>query len=122
MVRCRKTDLRISAFRCVRRRKPIIPVVCTAARATLCDDPLGAINLGQRGYGRVGHSHLQGARKGETDHDDGAGQHADRDQSAFTVASHNKRAHPLVERRAPRQRKNLLDRPGGLQRARQTPA
>ena len=64
-------------------------------------DPLGAINLGQRGYRRVGHSHLQGARKRQADHDDGAGQHADRDQSAFTVASHNKRAHPLVERRAP---------------------
>src|SRR5262249_23791640 len=37
----------------------------------------------------------------QADRDDGAGQHADRDQSAFTVASHNKRAHPLVERRAP---------------------
>src|SRR5262245_46151456 len=64
-------------------------------------DTLGAINLGQRGYRRVGHSHLQGARKRQADHDDGARQHGDRDQSAFAVASHNKRAHPLVERRAP---------------------
>jgi hypothetical protein len=42
---------------------------------------------------RAGHSHLQGARKRQADHDDGTGQHADRDQSAFTVASHNKGAH-----------------------------
>jgi hypothetical protein len=65
------------------------------------EDTLGAINLGQRGYRRMGHSHLQGARKGQADHDDGAGQHTDRDQSAFAVASHNKRAHPLIERRTP---------------------
>src|SRR5262245_17516749 len=56
-------------------------------------DTLGAINLGQRGYRRVGHSHLQGARKRQADHDDGARQHADRDQSAFAVASHNKSFH-----------------------------
>jgi hypothetical protein len=51
---------------------------------------LGAINLGQRSYRRLGYSHLQGARKRQADHDDGARQHADRDQSAFAVASHNK--------------------------------
>src|SRR5262249_1721396 len=65
----------------------------------------GAINLGQRSYRRVGHSHLQGARKRQADHDDGARQHADRDQSAFAIASHNKRAHPLVERRSPRRQR-----------------
>jgi hypothetical protein len=53
-------------------------------------DTLGAINLGQRGYRRVGHSHLQGARKRQADHDEGAGQHTDRNQSAFAVALHNK--------------------------------
>jgi hypothetical protein len=57
--------------------------------------------LGERRYRRVGHSHLQGARKRQADHDDGARQHADRDQSAFTVASHNKRAHPWLNGRAP---------------------
>ena len=40
-------------------------------------------------YRRAGYSHLQGTRKGQADHDNGAGQHADRDQSAFTVALHN---------------------------------
>jgi hypothetical protein len=34
---------------------------------------------------------LQGARKRQADHDEGAGQHTDRDQSAFAVALHNKR-------------------------------
>ena len=51
---------------------------------------LGAINLGRHEFGRVGHSHLQGARKRQADHDEGAGQHTDRDQSAFAVALHNK--------------------------------
>ena len=36
----------------------------------------------------MGHSYLQGARKHQADH--GAGQHADRDQTAFAVALHNK--------------------------------
>src|SRR5262249_10644761 len=85
-------------------------------------DTLGAINLGQRGYRRVGHSHLQGARKRQADHDDGARQHADRDQSAFAVASHNKRAHPLVERRAPPTKGESTRPPGWAQGARQTPA
>ena len=74
-------------------------------------DTLGAINLGQRSYRRVGHSHLQGARKRQADHDDGARQHADRDQSAFAVASHNKRAHPWLNGEPHRQRDNLLNRP-----------
>ena len=51
---------------------------------------LGAINLGRHEFGRVGHSHLQGARKRQADHDEGAGQHTDRNQSAFAVALHNK--------------------------------
>src|SRR5262245_1974019 len=72
---------------------------------------LGAINLGQRSYRRVGHSHLQGARKRQADHDDGARQHADRDQSAFAVASPNKRAHPWMNGEPHRQRDNLLNRP-----------
>jgi hypothetical protein len=33
---------------------------------------------------------LQGARERQADHDEGAGQHTDRDQSAFAVALHNK--------------------------------
>jgi hypothetical protein len=33
---------------------------------------------------------LQGARERQPDHDEGAGQHTDRDQSAFAVALHNK--------------------------------
>ena len=74
-------------------------------------DTLGAINLGQRSYRRVGHSHLQGARKRQADHDDGARQYADRDQSAFAVASHNKRAHPWLNGEPHRQRDNLLNRP-----------
>src|SRR5262245_46495647 len=82
-------------------------------------DTLGAINLGQRGYRRVGHSHLQGARKRQADHDDGAREHADRDQSAFAVASHNKRAHPLG---APPTKGESTRPPGWAQGARQTPA
>ena len=53
-------------------------------------DTLGAIDLGERRYRRVGHSHLQGARKRQADHDEGAGQHTDRNQSAFALALHNK--------------------------------
>src|SRR5262245_48235155 len=85
-------------------------------------DTLGAINLGQRGYRRVGHSHLQGARKRQADHDDGARQHADRDQSAFAVASHNKRAHPLVERRAPPTKEQSIRSAGWAQASMHQPA
>src|SRR5262249_3008981 len=84
-------------------------------------DTLGAINLGQRGYRRVGDAHLQGARKRQADHDRGARQHADRDQSAFAVASHDKRAHPLVERRAPPTKGESTRPPGWAQGARQLP-
>ena len=41
-------------------------------------------------YGRAEHSHLQGARKRQADHNNGGRQHTDGDQSAFGVASHNK--------------------------------
>ena len=64
-------------------------------------------------YRRAGYSHLQGTRKVQADHDNGAGQHADRDQSAFTVASHNKRAHRWLNGEPHRQMENLLDRPDG---------
>jgi len=53
---------------------------------------LGAINLGRHEFGRVGHSHLQVARKRQADHDEGAGQHTDRNQAAFAVALHKKGA------------------------------
>src|SRR6516165_6037530 len=49
-------------------------VVTTRWGRSFCDDV---------SYGRVGHSYLQGARKHQADHDDGAGQHTDRDQSTF---------------------------------------
>jgi len=50
-------------------------------------------------YGRAGHSHLQSARKHQADHDDGADQHADRDQPAFAVA-HFINEGPAVDRTA----------------------
>jgi hypothetical protein len=34
----------------------------------------------------VGHSHLQGARKRQADHDDGTDEHADCDELAFAIA------------------------------------
>src|SRR5262249_54164065 len=37
------------------------------------------------------HSHLQGACKHQADHDEGAGEHTNRDQSACALALHNKR-------------------------------
>src|SRR5262249_11671065 len=40
---------------------------------------------------------------------------ADRDQSAFAVASHNKTAHPLVERRAPPQKEQSIRSAGWAQ-------
>ena len=64
-------------------------------------------------YGRAGHSYLQGAYKHQADHDDGTGQHADRDQLAFTVALHNKGPTAGLNGEPHRQRGNLLDRPDG---------
>jgi hypothetical protein len=40
---------------------------------------------------RPEHSHLQSACKHQADYDEGAGQHTNRDQSAFALALHNKR-------------------------------
>jgi hypothetical protein len=55
---------------------------------------------------RVGHPHLQGARKRQADHGEGADQHADRDQPVFGFAHFGEKRGPrLVERRAPYKRR-----------------
>src|SRR5262249_45976059 len=53
-----------------RRGEPASDVWFRQARQSFCDD------LSDR---RAGHSHLQGACKRQADHDEGAGQHTDRD-------------------------------------------
>jgi hypothetical protein len=64
---------------------------------------------------------LQGARKRQADHGEGADQHADRDQPVFEFAhSSQRRGRRLVERRAPGNKRRvpsfLDDSPGGRKR------
>jgi len=93
-----------------------------ATRRAFNSSPLEGSFCDDVSYGRVGHSYLQGARKHQADHDDGAGQHADRDQWAFTVALHNKGPTAGLNGEPHRQRGNLLDHPDGHKEPRQTPA
>jgi hypothetical protein len=52
------------------------PILAAPLAATLF--ALGRSFCDDVSYGRVRHSYLQGACKHQADHDDGAGQHADR--------------------------------------------